>query len=422
MKSLTGILLVLILPISQALSTVIYSVQATEKRDLALKAHPSSNRKKSKAKNMPNIFNDKKNVDIDDLLSGMGLETVPSQKKNASIGNTQQHIKRSSTIPIDSIDLATQLNYARNGHAVLRNLIPLEAANLVDIRKEILSLAKDQEVLAWKQKVLVASDNANLADACKTITDCQEALDKLLGSTDNNGDNDTVDLPFLQYFNTWRNIPLVKDLAFALGHAASILMDVPTVRLYQDAVFWKRRDDGPTPWHVDARMAPFDTTHMITFWIPLHDVGGSSAENGEEAAGGTGLIFCSKSHSDFALPYWNPVPSDDDDSKTGEWDRLQDRYPKRLVNYMPMKMGDVTVHSGWTLHCSSGNSNNPFSEDRVALAISFVDSKADIRPDWESTGDNEDAWSYQEWCKDVTPRTEFSHELVPIVWPQQATT
>jgi hypothetical protein len=278
--------------------------------------------------------------------------------------------------------------------------------NLAEIRKAVLSVAKDKEFLAWKQKVLVASDDKELADSCQSISDCRRELQRLLGS--NTGDDNELSLPFLQYFNTWRTIPQVKDLAFSLGQVASILMDVSSVRLYQDAVFWKRRNDGPTPWHVDARMAPFDTSHVITFWIPLQNIDKD----------GTALIFCSKSHADFALPYWNPLPSSDNNDAESEWDRLQDRYPKRMVDYMPMALGDVTVHSGWTLHCSNGNNNNnAYGDDRVALAITFVDGNAEIRPDWKTAGDNEDSWSYQEWCKDVKPRTKFTHELVPIVWP-----
>eukprot|EP00536_Pseudo-nitzschia_multiseries_P016059 jgi/Psemu1/220058/e_gw1.1012.21.1 len=318
------------------------------------------------------------------------------------------------------ISVQTQLDYARNGHAVLRNFIGgngfksssdnssnnKKKNRLSVLRRDLLDLAVDQELKAWIQKVQVAAGK-DIADSCHSIEDCRRAL---------HGVGVTASLPFLQYFNTWRKLPAVKDLAFDLGKAASILLDVPTVRLYQDAVFWKRSQDGPTPWHADARMAPFDTSHMITFWIPLQEV--PSPENG-----GTALIFCSKSHADFALPYWNPLP--DENNKIGEdgkttnisgWDCLEDRYPKKVVDYMPMGLGDVTVHSGWTLHCSNGNQLEG-SRDRVALAISFVDGAAEIRSDWKTVGDDEDRWSYQDWCKDVTPRAKFSHDLVPIVWP-----
>jgi len=155
-------------------------------------------------------------------------------------------------------------------------------------------------------------------------------------------------------------------------------------------------------------MAPFDTQHYITFWIPLNPVPSANK-------GGTGLVFCSKSHSDFALPYWNP------NVQGSEWNRLEHRYPERIVDYMPMNLGDVTVHSGWTLHSSNGNHNNieRNNGDRMALAITFVDGSAEIRPDALDVGDNEDQMSYRDWIHQVPARKPFRHELVPIVWPPE---
>ena len=369
--------------------------------------------------------NNPRSININNILSDMGLQQVNatntenSKKNSRRMKNkkTNTNTTTATSFRLPDISLRTQLNYARNGHAVLRNFITENKDNsssasnnrnsnmLLKIRKDILNLAMDQELKAWVQKVQVAAGK-DIADSCQSIYDCKRAL-QAVGVTDN--------LPFLQYFNTWRKLPAVKDLAFDLGKAASILLDVPTVRLYQDAVFWKRSQDGPTPWHADARMAPFDTSHMITFWIPLQEV--PSPENG-----GTALIFCSKSHADYALPYWNPLPgangdaNDDDNLPSSGWDHLNDRYPKKVVEYMPMGLGDVTVHSGWTLHCSNGNEYKG-SKDRVSLAITFVDGAAEIRPNWQTVGDDEDRWSYQEWCKDVKPRTKFSHEHVPITWP-----
>lgn len=337
------------------------------------------------------------------MLSNMGLKTVPSKKaQNSSEKKTKQSAFEKSTRPAqptfttDGINLETQLCYSRNGHVVLRAF--LDPLTLKTLRKKILRLAADEELKAWRQKVQVASDSNELAASCLTVEDCKAEL-RSLGIT--------ASLPFLQYFNTWRSLPEVRDLAYSLGEAASILLDVPTIRLYQDSIFWKRTADGPTPWHADARMAPFDTSHMLTFWIPLQAV----------PADGTGLMFCSKSHSDFALPYWNPL-NDSGGEQPSEWDHLESRYPKRIVDYMPLSLGDVTCHSGWTLHCANGNEGGA---DRTALAISYVDAKAEIREDAlddSGTGDNEDKWGYQDWVHSVEPRKRFKHDLVPIVWPR----
>ena len=82
---------------------------------------------------------------------------------------------------------------------------------------------------------------------------------------------------------------------------AQTLLVVPKVRLYQDSLFHKRAGGGSTPWYSDARMEPFDTSHIITLWIPLQSI-----TRLEDA--GTGLNFVDKSHLDFALPFWNWVP------------------------------------------------------------------------------------------------------------------
>jgi ectoine hydroxylase-related dioxygenase (phytanoyl-CoA dioxygenase family) len=388
---------------------------------------PKENKKKRKRpKNPPPIDDSRTNVDIDKILSKMGLQTVPqSNTKKDTKKSTTGTMTTSSRIEFPAIDMKTQLDYSRNGHAVLRGFVPSSSIDLSAVRRTLMDVARKEELKAWKQKVQVMSSSSapdgkkndkDLAERCHTIADCQRALESL---------GLTASLPFLQYFNTWRTVPAVKELAFALGEAASILLDVPTVRLYQDSVFWKRRNDGPTPWHVDARMAPFDTPHMITFWIPLEYV----PPRRKGPGGGTALIFCSKSHADFALPYWNPVPSQNntDDRNDSEWDRLEDRYPKNYVDYMPMNVGDVTVHSGWTLHCSNGNGDCINDHDaitgmnstreRVALAITFVDGDATIRSDWQECGDDEDRWSYEKWCQEVKPRTKITHDLVPIVWP-----
>jgi len=364
--------------------------------------------------------------DVNDIVSAMGLtlatrDGTRKPKKRRTTGKDDK--KRSGTSAhrgarakearpaaagkdgerrprLPRLDLAAQLEYARNGHAVARNW--LDPDRLWRVRAQVLSFAENKELDAWRQKVQVAeSSEGTPSTPCRTIAECRDRLQRL---------GIAAAPPFLQYFNSWRTLPAVRDLAYDLGPAAAALLDVPTVRLYQDSLFWKRRGHGPTPWHVDARMAPFDTQHMITFWIPLDRVRGPAAGGG----GGTGLRFCSKSHADIALPYWNPPPGDTPPAPASEWRRLERRYPPRTVHYMPLEVGDVTAHSGWTLHSAGGNDG---AADRLALAITYVDGRAEVRPDALSVGDDEDRWSYRDWIHEVPARAPFRHELVPIVWP-----
>jgi ectoine hydroxylase-related dioxygenase (phytanoyl-CoA dioxygenase family) len=104
------------------------------------------------------------------------------------------------------------------------------------------------------------------------------------------------DIPFLQYFNVWREDEVVRSLSTSpeLAELASSLMRVRRVRLYQDSLFLKRVGDGCTNYHSDLRMAPFDTNDFVTFWIPLVDI----------PRFGSALVFVSGSHNDIALNFW----------------------------------------------------------------------------------------------------------------------
>jgi Phytanoyl-CoA dioxygenase (PhyH) len=350
---------------------------------------------------------------------------------SSSSNNTNQNNKSKRKLKVPNLE--TQLQYSRKGHCVLRQ--HLSPTLIQTLQRQLVEYTQRDDVAlqAWKQKVEVVSSSKSLAEKCRSVQDCQLALQRL-GCTEQESS-----LPFLQYFNTWRHVPLVLDIVHSgLAETAAMLMDTPTIRLYQDALFWKRAHDGPTPWHVDARMAPFDTAHFITFWIPLQDISVSSATSGDGDGDGSALIFCSKSHRDIALPFWNDYQHRHVDAKS-PWNHLEERYgndvnndDSNLVDYMPLTMGDITAHDGWTLHCADpiatsthrnkNNSSNNNNKDRMALAISFVDARAVIRDTSSKSNnnkaDNEDSWSYRDWIDEVPVRIPyFRHELVPIVYP-----
>lgn len=385
---------------------------------------------------------------------GIGLEPVATTESSSSpIIDT---MSSSSSPTIDGlssspeISLQTQLDYSRHGHAVLRSFLPTTL--IQNLRSELVPYAAKHALSAWRQKVEVQLADSpeeyhrnnvrSIVDNLTTAEECQELLESF-GIDPFDGD-----LPFLQHFNIWRSsssssssesgeegsntinnkTPTVRGLCLSpyLAHAASILLDVPSVRLYQDSLFHKRVGDGWTPWHSDARMSPFDTSKMISFWIPLQNV--PLPEDG-----GTGLLFVDGSHSDFALPFWNGAEGN-------EYDRLENRYGDEAVrHHMPLEVGSVTVHNGWTLHCADSAEffNEDGGGDRYALSITYVDARAEVREDVVSShttrdksrmkdgddaaaiakGDNEDVWSFRSWVGEVQPRTQFRNAQVPIVWP-----
>lgn len=345
--------------------------------------------------------------------------TQPSMNNEFSSSNFIQHLKSSprrkrvpqpTTTTTTTLSLQTQLDYVRNGHAVLRKHCSPNV--LLPLRTELIQHAKRTEILAWKQKVEVASNSPELAAQCHSIADCQRELQRLGVSQA---------LPFLQFFNTWRHVISVRPFTETyLVDTACRLMNVKSVRLYQDALFWKRPGDGPTPWHADARMAPFDTNNMITFWIPL-----------EQRVETTGLIFASQTHSDFSLAYWyeRPTASKDADEqkqqpqKHSPWNNLEKRY-ENVIDYMPLKMGDMTVHSGWTLHCADGEYEaGSLDGHRLALAVTLVDARAPVRSRdslQSERADNEDSWSYRDWINEVPAHSrQWNHSCVPILSPSK---
>jgi ectoine hydroxylase-related dioxygenase (phytanoyl-CoA dioxygenase family) len=349
-------------------------------------------------------------------------DTQPSKnnedESNPSSSTPTQKQSPSTLHETRDISLQTQLDYSRQGHTSIRNFIPAEIIH--QVYRDLKAYSKDEKIAQEK------------------------------------GESSS---PFLQFFNTWRDVPSIRRLATSplLCHAAATMLNLPVsetgvrLRLYQDSAFIKRNKDGITPWHIDGRMIPLDTSHVITFWIPLQPI--PSIENG-----GTALLFINKSHSDFALPYWSGRGTEygaNDGSKYNAYDHLATRYgienvdDNRIVDnnkgaidhHMPMNVGDCTVHSGWTMHCANGNENSGYARTRYAIAITYVDSYAEVRKDIPGVGQNvsvkrskgnrkkpsgpkttflgdgEDSSSYTDWIGDVLPRTRFEHELVPDVWP-----
>eukprot|EP01035_Chromulina_nebulosa_P017638 gene17638-23216_t len=225
-----------------------------------------------------------------------------------------------------------------------------------------------------------------------SLDQCKDALSTV----------DPQEIPFLQMFNIWKINSNARKLIFEsnIAKIAAELLNVKSLRLYQDAVFIKRPNDGPTQWHSDLNMCPFDTNDFITVWIVLHDL--PSQENG-----GSSLSFASKSHVDFALPYWSDIESSD----------LSNRY--NVESYGEYKAGDVAFHHGWCLHSSPGNTLN---ETRWAYSVAFVADGAKVL---EEEGhirypDDEDSQSYQEWLSEVGWGGIADHPLLPIVYNSEA--
>lgn len=202
------------------------------------------------------------------------------------------------------------------------------------------------------------------------------------------------EVPFVQYFNLHRRDPGLRAAALSprLGFWASRLLGVDRVRLYQDALFLKRPGDGPTHWHSDLALTPFDTNSFVTMWIALTAV---------PAAGGTGLCFAQGSHRDMAHSFF--CDKDDD---------LSDRY--EVMEAGGLEPGDATFHHGWLLHSAAENSSQARPSARAAWAVSFVADGARLRPR-ETLETEEDCDSFADWIDEVPDNAPVDHPLLPLV-------
>ena len=186
------------------------------------------------------------------------------------------------------------LNFLKDGHLFINQLFNTTETT---ITKDLLHAIKNiydnnddtTKLIAYqhKLKVMLGREDADTL----TLQQCEEALREI----------DQIEIPFMQTFNLWKRDSIAHNLIHSpiLGRLAADLLGVDAVRVYQDSVFIKRPGDGPTLWHSDLNMCPFDTNDFLTIWIPLQDVPA-------ESQGGSGLTFATASHRDFALPYCKP--------------------------------------------------------------------------------------------------------------------
>ncbi|MGB8508283.1 MAG: phytanoyl-CoA dioxygenase family protein [Pyrinomonadaceae bacterium] len=138
-----------------------------------------------------------------------------------------------------------------------------------------------------------------------------------------------------------------------LGEIAGRLLDVEAVRFLHFCGFFKAGGGAPTPWHQDLTYIPLDTDKVLSIWIPLTRI---TTDMGV-------LVFAEGSHLQGQLD--------------GGHHALKG-FP--LVQTGSLEVGDVCVHTGWTLHSSLKNTS---TQMREAIAILFYSDGAHV----ETRGD-----------------------------------
>lgn len=217
-----------------------------------------------------------------------------------------------------ALDAATIDGYARDGHAIVRGLLPVAEAESYRAPIEYLSI--------------------------KTARNRSEMKEP--------GNTDGV---FLQAFNLWKRSPEIAAFVLArrFASAAAQLMDVANVRLYHDQSLCKGAGAGRTPWHQDQFYWPLDTDRTITMWMPLlpvpEEIGSMTFASGSHtfgALGGTGI----------------------NKESSAAFDETIDAKGLARTSYGAMAPGDATFHSGWTLHSAARNTTD---ELRTVMTVIY---------------------------------------------------
>jgi ectoine hydroxylase-related dioxygenase (phytanoyl-CoA dioxygenase family) len=159
--------------------------------------------------------------------------------------------------------------------------------------------------------------------------------------------------------NIWTLDAIAKQfvLAARFGKIAADLLGVDALRLFRDQTYFKNPGGTSTPWHQDGYFMPLDTDKIITVWLPLVDV---TPEMGP-------MSFVDGSHR--GAKYMGTSMADETSIKNFT-ESIQKR-GYHLTNYGNFAAGDVTFHSGWTLHSALTNHSNRMRE--VLVMVYYAD-------------------------------------------------
>ena len=208
-------------------------------------------------------------------------------------------------------------------------------------------------------------------------------------------DKDLYGKAFIQLGNLWQHDAQVTELVFCkrLARLASELIGTQGVRLYHDQSLYKEPSGGITPWHVDQQYWPMDSSKNVTAWIPLQS---TPVEMGP-------LCFGRGSH----LKY---IARDVKISDESERIITQAIKKEKIIEIQePYALGDVSFHSGWTLHRAGGNTTE---QARKAHTVIYMDEQMRLKETRSQNQENDRI----SWCGDTADGAVINGPLTPILY------
>lgn len=202
------------------------------------------------------------------------------------------------------------------------------------------------------------STYANAVDAevaARTASDTRSVREKT-----------TYEQSFVQCMRLWETDSVVRKLSChpALAAAAAQLLDVASVRLWQDQALYKEAGGRETTAHQDETFWPIGSAPLVSAWIPFDAI---NQHNGA-------MAYVPGSHHVGNL---RPV---DITHQSKPYDILGDpKLNKAQPQWVNVQPGAVVWHHGLTVHQAAANNS---TQTRRVFTVVYVASDAQRVKSW----------------------------------------
>ena len=206
----------------------------------------------------------------------------------------------------------------------------------------------------------------------------------------------TYEQSFVQCMRLWETDSVVRKLSChpGLAGAAAQLLDVASVRLWQDQALYKEAGGRETTAHQDETFWPIGSAPLVSAWIPFDAI---NQHNGA-------MAYVPGSHQVGNL---RPV---DITHQSEPYDILSDPNLKQAQpQWVDVEPGAVVWHHGFTVHQAAANHS---SQTRRVFTIVYVASDAQREKSWPC---------FPLDREQIEVGQMLRGRGMPVVWPQPQT-
>ena len=198
---------------------------------------------------------------------------------------------------------------------------------------------------------------------------------------------------FIQCMRLWETNAVVREFVCdgRLAGMAAQLLQVPSVRLWQDQALYKESGGRETDPHQDQTFWPIGNAPLVSVWIPFDAV---TRNNGA-------MAYVPGSHLAGGL---RPV---DITHTTEPYDILNDpKLSERTPRWMEVNAGTMIWHHGFSIHQAAANHSD--STRRVFTVVFIADGSKRLKP-----------WPTFPLDRDRVEVGDFiAGEGMPVLWPK----